>query len=97
MRWIRKGKKRRKEKKKRKGNKQGREKKSDIEREREREREKQKMGIFQAFRRLKLDGPRRKVDPRIARYAWVPKSWSFVKLRKVGNFPTWNIFSLKAM
>ena len=93
MRWIRKGKKRRKEKKKRKGNKQGREKKSD----RERERKKQKRRIFQAFRRLKLDGPRRKVDPRIARYAWVPKSWSFVKLRKVGNFPTWNIFSLKAM
>ena len=22
---------------------------------------------------------------------WVPKSWSFVKLHKVGNFPTWVI------
>ena len=42
-------------------------------------------------------GARRKVDPRIASYAWVPKSWSFVKLHKVGNFPTWNIFSLKSM
>ena len=40
---------------------------------------------------------RRKVDPRIASYAWVPKSWSFVKLHEVGNFLTLNIFSLKAM
>ena len=30
-------------------------------------------------------------------YAWVLKSWSFVKLHEVGNFLTWNIFSLKAM
>ena len=30
-------------------------------------------------------------------YAWVQKSWSFVKLNDVGNFPTLNIFSLKAM
>ena len=33
-------------------------------------------------------GARRKVDPRIASYVWVPKSWSFVKLHKVENFPT---------
>ena len=39
---------------------------------------------------------RRKVDPRIASYVCVPKSWSFVKLHEVGNFPSWNIFSLKA-
>ena len=26
---------------------------------------------------------------------WVPKSWSFIKLHEVGNFPTWIIFSLK--
>ena len=48
-----------------------------------------KREIFLAFRLLELDGPRRKVDPRIASYAWVPISWSFVKLREVGNFPTW--------
>ena len=27
----------------------------------------------------------------------VPKSWSFVKLQKVGNFPTWITSSLKAI
>ena len=31
---------------------------------------------------------RRKVDPRSASYAWVLKSWSFVKLHEVENFPT---------
>ena len=41
-------------------------------------------------------GARSKVGPRIKSYAWVPKSWSFIKLHKVGNFPTWIIFSLKA-
>ena len=45
---------------------------------REREREKwereTKREIFPAFRRLNLDGPRRKVDPRNAGYVWVPKS-----------------------
>ena len=40
---------------------------------------------------------RRKVDPHITSYVWVPKSWSFVKLQEIGNFPTLNIFSLKAM
>ena len=35
--------------------------------------------------------------PRIESYAWVPKSWSFVKLYEVENFPTWVIFSLKAI
>ena len=35
---------------------------------------------------------RSKVDPHIASYAWVPKSWSFVKLHEVENFPTWIIF-----
>ena len=29
---------------------------------------------------------RGKVGPRIESYAWVPKSWSFVKLHGVGNF-----------
>ena len=40
---------------------------------------------------------RGKVYPRIASYAWVPKSWSFVKLHEVENFPTWNIFNLKVI
>ena len=61
------------------------------------EREREKMEIFSVFRRSKLDGLRRKVDPRIASYVRIPKSWSFVKLHEVGNFPTWNIFSLKSM
>ena len=30
-------------------------------------------------------------------YAWVPKSRSFIKFQEVENFPTYNIFSLKAM
>ena len=42
-------------------------------------------------------GTRGKVGPCIESYAWVPKSWSFVKLHEVGNFPTLNIFSLKVM
>ena len=65
------------------------------EREREREEREKKGDISSVFQRLELDGSRRKVDPRIASYVWVPKSWSFVKLHEVGNFPTWNIFSLK--
>ena len=42
-------------------------------------------------------GVRGKVDLCDEGYAWVPKSWSFVKLYKVGNFPTCVIFSLKAI
>ena len=42
-------------------------------------------------------GARRKVNPHIASYAWIPKSWSFVKLHEVGNFPTLIIFSLKVI
>ena len=40
---------------------------------------------------------RGKVDPRIENYAWIPKSWSFVKLHKVWNFPTLVISSLKVI
>ena len=40
---------------------------------------------------------RGKVHLRDKSYAWVPKSWSFVKLHEVGNFPTLNIFNLKVM
>ena len=60
-------------------------------------REKRKRGIFPVFRQSNPDDPRVKVDPRIAGYAWVPISWNFVEFREVGNFPTLNIFSLKAV
>ena len=85
--------------KKRKGRKEGKktgEKESNRERKRK-GRERKKIEIFPMFRRSELDGLRRKVDPHIATYAWVSKFWSFIKLHEVGNFPTWNIFSLKAM
>ena len=38
-----------------------------------------------------------KVDPRITSYAWVPKSWSFIKLHEVRNFPPWVISRLKVI
>ena len=62
-------------------------------RERERERERGK-GVFRfSLRSTEIElsvfiGARRKVDPCIASYAWVPKSGSFVKLHEVENFPT---------
>ena len=42
-------------------------------------------------------GTEGKVDLRNENYAWAPKSWSFVKLHKVGNFPTCVISNLKAI
>ena len=42
-------------------------------------------------------GAKGKVGPRIESYAWVLKSWSFVKLHEVGNVPTWKISSLKVI
>ena len=44
-----------------------------------------------------LVGAEGKVDLRDESYAWTPKSWSFVKLHEVGNFPTCFISSLKAI
>ena len=38
-----------------------------------------------------------KVNIRDESYAWTPKSWSFIKLHKVGDFPTCVISSLKAI
>ena len=38
-----------------------------------------------------------KVDLCNESYTWTPKSWSFVKLHEVGNFPTRVISSLKAI
>ena len=42
-------------------------------------------------------GTEGKVDLRDESYAWTPKSWSFVKLYEVGNFPTCVISILKAI
>ena len=44
-----------------------------------------------------VTGGEGKVNPRNKGYTWVPKSWSFVKLHKVGNFPTCVISSLKVI
>ena len=42
-------------------------------------------------------GTEGKIDLRDESYTWTPKSWSFVKLHKVGNFPTCVISSLKVI
>ena len=42
-------------------------------------------------------GTKGKVDLCDESYAWTPKSWSFVKLHEVGNFPTCVISSLKVI
>ena len=42
-------------------------------------------------------GTEGKVDLRDESYEWTPKSWSFVKLHEVGNFPTCIISSLKGI
>ena len=44
-----------------------------------------------------FSGTEGKVDLHDESYAWTPKSWSFDKLREVGNFSTCVISSLKAM
>ena len=63
----------------------------------------EKKKVFRFSLRSKEIGPwvfvgvRGKVGPRNEGYTWVPKSRVFIKLQEVGNFPTLNIFSLKAM
>ena len=58
--------------------------------------------FFFFFRSTKIGpqvfvGAEGKVDLRDESYEWIPKSWSFDKLREVENFPTCVIFSLKAI
>ena len=70
-------------------------------RERE-EREKCFFFLYFSLRSTKIGpyvfiGAKGKVGPRNESYAWVLKSWSFVKLYKVGSFPTYVISSLKAI
>ena len=71
-------------------------------REERRERERGKKVFRFSLRFTEIEqsvfiGVRRKVDQRIVSYAWVSKSWSFVKLHEVENFPTWIISNLKAI
>ena len=71
-------------------------------RARKREREKEKWVFRFSLRSTEIGPsvfvrPRRKVHPRIESYVCVPKSWSFVKLHEVGNFPTLNISNLKVI
>ena len=61
------------------------------------ERRKGKREDFPALRRSKLDGPSTKVVTSNAIYVWTPKTWSFDKLHKVGDFPTRFTSSLKAI
>ena len=42
-------------------------------------------------------GTEGKVDLCDKSYAWIPKSWTFNKLREVENFPTCVIFSIKTI
>ena len=42
-------------------------------------------------------GTKGKIDLRDESYVWTPKSWSFVKLHAIENFPTCVISSLKAI
>ena len=55
------------------------------------------MEDFLAFRRSKLNGLSIKVGTRSAIYVWTPKTWSFNKLHKVGDFSTQFTLSLKAI
>ena len=55
------------------------------------------MENFPAFGRSKFDSLRTKVGARNVLYMWTPKSWSFDNFHEVGYFPTWSIFSLKAL
>ena len=55
------------------------------------------MEDFLALRRSKLDGPSTNVGICNMIYVWIPKTWSFYKLHKVGDFPTRFTLSLKAI
>ena len=61
---------------------------------RKKEREKEDFSVYE---RSKFDSSKIKVGARSPIYVWTPKSWSFDKLQKVGHFPTWFTFSLRAI
>ena len=95
--WITKKEKKIKGGKKREGGANKGEGGESVERERDKWERETKREIFLAFQRSNLDCPRVKVDPHIAGYTWVPKSWTFVKISEVRNFLTWIIYSVKAI
>ena len=69
---------------------------------RKKEIERRKVETETSLRSTKIEswvfvGAKDKVDPHIASYTWVPKSWSFVKFHEVENFPTLVISNLKAI
>ena len=84
-----------------KGEKENKEKKKVkqfVERKEEKmRRKKRERENFPAFWRSKFDSSRTKVGAHSALYVWTPKSWSFDNFHEVGYFPTWFIFSLKAL
>ena len=92
-----------KKEKEKKGKRIGeRERERERDRQTDRQRERNKKGFHFSLRfaetgPLVFVGEKGKVGSHIKSYAWVPKSWSFVKLQEVGNFPTWIISSLKAI
>ena len=94
----RKSKKERKEGKEKKKTKRQKKVKQFVERkEWKRRRKKRERENFSAFGLSKFDSSRTKVSARSALYVWTPKSWSFDNFHEVGYFPTWFIFSLKAL
>ena len=88
--WGENGRKMRREKRKRiekqkgKERKEGNKRKKRIRREKMKEKEKEGKGKegFPGFRVVDV---------------WTPKSLSFDKIQEVGHFPTWFIFTLKAL
>ena len=89
-----------KKKKKRIKSQKGKQRKKTEEKaRREREREKIFLLLSKIYgnQTVGFVGGKGKVGPCIKSYAWVPKSWSFVKLHKVENFPTWVISSLNVI
>ena len=86
-----------KEKQKRKKGERVRRGRNEKKKRKGKERRKGRMEDFPALRWSKLDGPSTKVVIRNTIYVWTPKTWSFDKLHKVGDFPTWFTLSLKAI
>ena len=87
-----------KSKKEGKERKEGTKRKEFVERKgRKRRKEERERKDFPGFVRLTFDNSSTKVGARSGIYMWTPKSWSFDKLQEVGYFPTWFIFSLKAL
>ena len=94
----------RNEKKEKKSKKEGKERKEGTKRKefverkgRKRRKEERERKDFPGFVRSTFDSSSTKVGAHSGIYVWTPKSWSFDKLQEVGYFPTWFIFSLKAL